>query len=126
MGNMVIHPAMMDQKRNLFLQTSYIHCVKYFLDFGCMRKNDLRMFTISQAKNSANHVKHTNVVARARKTNSQSVISSDHSLLQPRARLPSPNPHIRTENAARQSAAVQTPYTKMSITTSQVKMPCLL
>lgn len=68
----------MDQKRNLFRQTSYIHCVKYFLDFGCMRKNERRMLTISQARNSVNQVKQTNVVARARKTSSQSLISSDH------------------------------------------------
>ena len=40
-GNRVTIPAMTAQKRNLFRQMSWIHCVKYFLDPGCMRKKDL-------------------------------------------------------------------------------------
>jgi len=65
-GKIVTKPAMMDQKRKLFWRTSWYHCVKYFVDFGCMRKKLRRKLTISQARKSANQVKQTKVVARAR------------------------------------------------------------
>lgn len=75
-------PAITALNKNLFLQTSWIHCVKYFLEFGCIRKNDRRMSILyrnvsiepnviigqkttytSHARNRENHVRQLKHVA---------------------------------------------------------------
>src|SRR5271167_2537650 len=85
-----------------------------------MRKKDLRMSTISQARRSANQVRQTKVVARARKTSSHPLLRES---LHPLPRFPSPKPKTISAKALRQSAPAQIPYTLISRRTSHVKTP---
>jgi hypothetical protein len=70
-GKMVTKAKMIEKKRNLLRQTSIAHCVKYFVDPGCIAKNERRKSNICHARKTENHVRQANVVARARKTVSQ-------------------------------------------------------
>ena len=116
-------PVRIAQKRNLFRQTSNIHCVKYLFEFGCILKKLLRRSRHSQARNSENQVKQAKQVARARNSSLQPPWIE---LLHPRAYpMPSATPYRTITKPPRQSAAIHSPYTTMSTMSSMEKMPRL-